>query len=143
MVVHALLSLYQQAGYSMLSFRLPTPIDCRCREIFIRSAAVFPPYSHIYLCTAAISTTHLTRNWIDDLRGETCPKRETATPKKKEIKKKSLLHFYFFFLTISDSFFFLLVLYTIKSHVIHLLELLKVTYLLWIGRKYFVIHLIY
>ena len=33
---------------------LPAPMDCRCREIFIHFAAVFLPYSHIYLCKAVM-----------------------------------------------------------------------------------------
>ena len=32
----------------------PAPIDCRYLEIFICFDAVFLPYSHIYLCTAAL-----------------------------------------------------------------------------------------
>ena len=69
----------------------PAPIDCRCREIFIHFAAVFLPYSHIYLCTAAISTTHLTRNWIDDLRGKLAQKGKQNDAKKRDKKQKKLL----------------------------------------------------
>ena len=79
-------------GYSARTCSLsPAPIDCRCREIFIRFAAVFLPYSHIYLCTAAISTTHLTRNWIDDLRGKLAQKGKQNDAKKRDKKQKKLL----------------------------------------------------
>ena len=88
-------------GYSARTCSLsPAPIDCRCREIFIHFAAVFLPYSHIYLCTAAISTTHLTRNWIDDLRGKLAQKgKQNDAKKKKEIKNKrtSIQHCFFIF----------------------------------------------
>ena len=77
----------------------PAPIDCRYLEIFICFDAVFLPYSHIYLCTAAISTTHLTRNWIDDLRGKLAQKGKQNDAKKKEIKNKrtSIQHCFFIF----------------------------------------------